>query len=118
MCSAADNLTTMEGLRAEVARLSGLLRNGTAVVPTAWRLSAIEERVFRALLAQDIVSTAAIVEAADTTPNATRVHILRLRRKLETHSIEIETQPNRRGWSLVDRERWAAILKPKSEGVQ
>lgn len=115
---AAESVETMDGLRAEIARLSALLSNGVATIPSAWRLSVAEERVFRALLAQDVVSTAALVEAAATTIKAARVHIHRLRLKLNDHNVMIETQAGRRGWSLIGREQWAAILKPKPEGVQ
>ena len=113
MSPATELPASVDGLRREVIRLRGLLSDGKAVLPREWLLTASEEAVFRVLLAHDVASKALLAEAASTTPKAARVHIMRLRRALEPHRIVIETL-QRRGWRLVGREHWAAILAPSS----
>lgn len=102
----------------EVARLRALLADSSATLPLDWRLTPTEETIFRALLAHDCATPALIAEAAGTrTPQVARVHIHRLRGKLTSRGVEIETLHGR-GWRLVGREHWARQLAPVTkEGV-
>lgn len=106
-------MTPEDCLRAEVARLTALLRDTAAVFPRTWSLTPGEENVFRALLAHDIATVAVVVEAVNASAAAIRVFIHRIRQKLTPHNVEIETLQGR-GWRLVGREQWAAILKSNS----
>lgn len=105
-------------LQNEVGRLRALLSDSSAMLPTEWKLTPAEERIFRALLASDCASVATIQEVAATNAQAARVHLHRIRKKLSPRGVEIETLHGR-GWRLVGREQWARILAPKPiEGVQ
>jgi len=102
----------------EVARLRKLLADSTATVPLAWKLSTTEEGIFRAMLAHDVVSHGLIAEVAGPmTQQSARTHLHRIRTKLKPRGLEIETLHGR-GWRLIGREQWRAVLAANStEGV-
>lgn len=103
-----------ETLRAEIERLRACLANTAAAVPVNWHLTTTEERVFRILLAVEIATRESIAEgAAVKCPRTQGVHICRMRRKLKPHRVEIETV-QRKGWRLVGREAWRALLTPEA----
>ena len=102
----------------EVGRLRALLADSTAAVPADWRLSVTEEKIFRALLANDFVGQPLIAEVAGTpTARSSRVHMHRIRTKLTPRGVSIETVHGR-GWRLIGRDHWRAILDASAnEGV-
>lgn len=80
-----------------------------ASLPTGWRLTSGEGAVFNALLAEDAVSRASISSAAGVTEGSVGVLIRRIRTKLSSHGIEIETVAGK-GWRLIGRETWRTAL--------
>lgn len=97
-------------LREEVQRLRATLSDTVSSVPVKWRLTPMEERIFRVLLAVEIATRDAIAEATSVKSYRTQgVHLSRIRSKLTQHRVEIETVQSK-GWRLVGREAWRSIL--------
>lgn len=104
-------------LAAENARLRTLISDASAQFPHTWRLTPTEESVFRVLLAHDVPGVNLIVASTGSTEKGVAVHIHRIRGKLTSKGVEIQTI-NGRGWHLVGRDHWRAILARPNEGVQ
>jgi DNA-binding response OmpR family regulator len=77
--------------------------------PEAWRLTSGEAAVFSALLTEDAVDVSGVTAVAGVTAGSVDVLIHRLRKKVSSHGIEIETVRGK-GWRLVGRETWRLAL--------
>ena len=104
----------MEALQARVADLESKFSDTQAIVPAEWGLTAMEERVFRVLLAVETVTRQAVAEGAGTPETRTiDVHIARIRKKVSRFGVDIESV-RARGWRLVGRFTWARSLAART----
>lgn len=104
-------------LKQEVERLRTLLSDASSPLPVEWRLTNGETTVFQTLLAHDVASLPIILEVTRTTAATVRVLIGRIRSKLAPRGVQIETLLGK-GWRLVSREQWRAIVAATQEGAQ
>lgn len=102
-------MTDVEILQQRVAELEAMFVDTRAVIPSEWRLTQTEDRVFRVLLAVDVATRAALQQGADVKGRGPDVHILRIRRKAARFGVVIETVHSH-GWRLVGRVTWARSL--------
>ena len=99
----------VDSLRAEVQTLRALIIDTQSTIPADWRLTRIEESIFRVLLAVDIATRDALTEATGVRAYRTMgVHMSRIRAKLSP-TVVIETIQGK-GWRLAAREAWRALL--------
>lgn len=113
MSQAAELSVTPSGeteLRRECDALRAKFTATESPAPASWKLSAREERVFSVLLAVDTATREAVSVAVGRDLGRTvDQHISRIRKKVSTHGVEIETVRGK-GWRLVGRDVWRAAL--------
>lgn len=100
-------------LRERVRQLEEALASSSVVVPIEWGLTPSEARLFAALTTRDVLTKDAIMTALysdrpddDPETKIVDVYVCKIRPKLRPFGIEIATVWGR-GYSLVDRQKWA-----------
>lgn len=97
----------------EVRQLKAELAPPDFVFPIEWKLTGMEEKLFRHLLAREIVTRegAGIALGLDEEKDrkAVDVYLTRIRQKTNAAGVEIVSHFGR-GWQLVDRACWRERL--------
>lgn len=114
MPDSSVNPAVEANLREEMEELRRKFAATESPAPASWRLTAVEERVFSVLLAVDTATRDAVsVVMGRDLGRTVDVHISRIRKKVTSHGVEIESVRGK-GWRLVGREAWRRALAVKS----